>query len=82
MVGDGAGHPYLSMGGEDFSYFINEKPENGFFDRSKNEPYEFEPGIMRYDMVGDFSGAISSYFSELNFDPGSDAPNHYHPNHE
>ena len=26
--------------------FKNEKPEMGFFDRSKNEPYEFEPGIM------------------------------------
>ena len=31
VVGDGAGHPYLSMGGEDFSYFINEKPGCFFF---------------------------------------------------
>jgi quercetin dioxygenase-like cupin family protein len=46
------------------------------------KPFEFAPGIMRYDMVGDFSGATSSYFSELNFNPGSDAPNHYHPAHE
>jgi len=62
--------------------FINEKPENGFFDRSKNEPYEFEPGIMRYDMVGDFLGAESTYFAELILDPGAAAPNHYHPKHE
>ena len=26
IVGDGAGYPYLSMGGEDFSYFTNEIP--------------------------------------------------------
>ena len=31
VVGDGAGSPYLSMGGEDFSYFINEKPGCFFF---------------------------------------------------
>jgi len=31
VVGDGAGHPYLSMGGEDFSYFINQKPGCFFF---------------------------------------------------
>ena len=31
IVGDGAGSPYLSMGGEDFSYFINEKPGCFFF---------------------------------------------------
>ena len=31
VVGNGAGHPYLSMGGEDFSYFINEKPGCFFF---------------------------------------------------
>tara|TARA_B100000579_G_scaffold417908_1_gene414934 strand:+ start:8233 stop:8973 length:741 start_codon:yes stop_codon:yes gene_type:complete len=62
--------------------FTNTKPENGFFDRSKNEPYEFEPGIMRYDMVGDFLGAESTYFAELILDPGAAAPNHYHPEHE
>jgi amidohydrolase len=27
----GAGEPYLSMGGEDFSYFANEKPACFFF---------------------------------------------------
>ncbi len=26
IVGDGAGHPYLSMGAEDFSYFLQEVP--------------------------------------------------------
>ena len=31
VVGDGASTPYLSMGGEDFSYFINEKPGCFFF---------------------------------------------------
>jgi len=62
--------------------YSNSKPENGFFDRSKNEPYEFEPGIMRYDMVGDFLGAESTYFAELILEPGAAAPNHYHPHHE
>ena len=50
--------------------------------RKEMEPFEFAPGIMRYDMVGDFSGAQSSYFSELNFSPGASAPNHFHPAHE
>tara|TARA_B100000519_G_C14201782_1_gene418270 strand:- start:291 stop:1394 length:1104 start_codon:yes stop_codon:yes gene_type:complete len=31
VVGDGAGNPYLSMGSEDFSYFVNEKPGCFFF---------------------------------------------------
>jgi amidohydrolase len=31
IVGAGAGEPYLSMGGEDFSYFANEKPGCFFF---------------------------------------------------
>ena len=57
-------------------------PEKYVSIREQMEPYEFSPGIMRYDMVGDFSGAKSSYFSELNFSPGSGAPNHYHPYHE
>ncbi len=33
-------------------------------------------------MVGDFLGAESSYFSELTFNPGAVAPNHFHPAHE
>jgi amidohydrolase len=31
IVGEGAGDPYLSMGGEDFSYFLQEKPGAFFF---------------------------------------------------
>jgi amidohydrolase len=31
IVGDGAGAPYLSMGGEDFSYFLQEVPGCFFF---------------------------------------------------
>ena len=50
--------------------------------RSNNEPYEFMAGISRFDMVGDFLGATSLYLSELIFQPGSIAPNHYHPTHE
>ena len=57
-------------------------PSNNFSIRKEMEPFEFAPGIMRYDMVGDFSGAQSSYFSELNFSPGASAPNHFHPAHE
>ena len=51
--------------------FVHETPDQGYFDRSKNEPYEFAPGIMRYDMVGDFLGAESTYFSELILEPGA-----------
>jgi quercetin dioxygenase-like cupin family protein len=52
------------------------------FVRGNVEPYEFFAGIERYDMVGDFLGATSTYLSELTFEPGSVAPNHYHPSHE
>jgi quercetin dioxygenase-like cupin family protein len=52
------------------------------FVRGNVGPYEFFPGINRYDMVGDFLGASSTYLSELTFEPGSVAPNHYHPSHE
>ena len=31
IVGENAGEPYLSMGAEDFSYFLNEKPGAFFF---------------------------------------------------
>ena len=31
IVGEGAGPPYLSMGGEDFSYFLGKKPGAFFF---------------------------------------------------
>ncbi|MCH8228861.1 MAG: cupin domain-containing protein [Chloroflexi bacterium] len=52
------------------------------FVRGEVEPYEFFAGITRYDMVGDFLGASSTYLSELTFEAGSVAPNHYHPSHE
>jgi len=52
------------------------------FVRGNVEPYEFFPRINRYDMVGDFLGASSTYFSELTLEPGSVAANHYHPSHE
>lgn len=57
-------------------------PGETVFVRGNVEPYEFFAGIERYDMVGDFSGAVSLYLSELIFQPGSIAPNHYHPSHE
>jgi quercetin dioxygenase-like cupin family protein len=57
-------------------------PPSTVFVRSKNEPYEFMAGVSRYDMVGDFVGSASLYLSELTFEPGSIAPNHYHPGHE
>ncbi|MEX0762899.1 MAG: cupin domain-containing protein [Dehalococcoidia bacterium] len=50
--------------------------------RGRMEAFEFAPGITRFDMVGDFLGAESTYFSELTFQPGAVAPNHYHPSHE
>lgn len=62
--------------------FIHETPSIGYFDRSNNDPYEFTPGVMRYDMVGDFLGAESTCISELICDPNGIAPNHYHPKHE
>ena len=31
VVGEGAGPPYLSMGGEDFSYYLQNKPGCFFF---------------------------------------------------
>jgi quercetin dioxygenase-like cupin family protein len=50
--------------------------------RADMKPYEFRPGITRYDMVGDYRGAKSTYFGELVFEPGAVAPNHFHPAHE
>ena len=57
-------------------------PGPGVFVRGNVEPYEFSPGVSRYDMVGDFLGSSSTYLSELTFQPGSVAPSHYHPSHE
>ena len=66
---------------EDVEY-TDGNPGPTVFVRSNSEPYEFMTGVARYDMVGDFSGAESLYLSELIFQPGSIAPNHYHPSHE
>ena len=41
IVGDGAGEPYLSMGGEDFSYFLQQRPGAFFFVGSA--PQDREP---------------------------------------
>ncbi len=57
-------------------------PEKYVAIRSQMKAYEFRPGITRYDMVGDYRGAKSTYFGELVFEPGAVAPNHYHPAHE
>ena len=65
-----------------FSDFKNEIPEKNVSFRSKMDGFEFAPGIKRFDMVGDFLGAESTYFSELIFEPGATSPNHYHPHHE
>lgn len=62
--------------------FVDAEPETGVFFRGRAESFEFAPGITRYDLVGDFLGSESTYFSELTFAPGSVAPNHYHPAHE
>jgi quercetin dioxygenase-like cupin family protein len=62
--------------------FTDAEPEKGFFKRSSATAYEFRPGISRFDMVGDFLGSESTYLSELTFQPGAVAPNHYHPAHE
>ena len=41
IVGDGAGHPYLSMGGEDFSYFLQKVP--GCYFLIGSAPQDREP---------------------------------------
>ena len=66
----------------DDSGVVDGRPKSGVTFRSEAEPYEFFPGISRYDVVGDFSGAASSFMSELIFEPGAWAANHYHSAHE
>lgn len=66
---------------EDVEY-VDGEPGPTVFVRAEVEPYEFFTGVMRYDMVGDFLGASSTYVSELIFESGSVTPNHYHPAHE
>ncbi len=70
------------VGAEEPSSFDRSLPAERVFKRRKESQFEFAPGIMRYDMSGDFLGAKSSYFSELTFQPGAVAQNHYHPRHE
>ncbi|HDY74999.1 MAG TPA: amidohydrolase [Candidatus Marinimicrobia bacterium] len=45
IVGDGAGYPYLSMGGEDFSYYAQKIPGCFFFVGSapENQPFRSVP---------------------------------------
>lgn len=62
--------------------FVDTEPNNGIFIQGKAKSFEFAPGVSRLDMIGDFAGSESTYFSELTFNPGSIAPNHYHPAHE
>ena len=62
--------------------FTDAEPDGGVSFRARMTPYEFKPGVSRFDMVGDFLGAESTYFSELTFQPGGASPNHYHPAHE
>ena len=50
--------------------------------RADSPPIEFRPGVLRYEMAGDFIGAESTYFSELVFSPGGWTQTHYHPAHE
>ena len=62
--------------------FEDAEPAQGVSFRARMASYEFMPGISRFDMVGDFVGAESTYFCELTFQPGAVVPNHYHPAHE
>ena len=62
--------------------WVDGPPEQGVYFRDQHESFEFMPGVSRYDLVGDFIGAESSYVSELTFEPGSVATNHFHPAHE
>jgi quercetin dioxygenase-like cupin family protein len=62
--------------------YTDGNPGATVFVRGENEPFEFMAGVSRYDMVGDFLGSVSLFLSELVFEPGSIAPNHYHPGHE
>ena len=57
-------------------------PGDNVMIRADIEPYDFAPGVKRVDMVGDFRGATSTYWSELAFEPGATTPNHFHPAHE
>ena len=66
----------------DMPELVEGPPETGAWFRAEAEPFEFMPGIMRFDMSGSFVGAESTYLSELVFAPGAIATNHYHPTTE
>ena len=61
---------------------VDGSPGENVVIRAEYEAFEFAPGVMRVDLVDDSRGASSSYFSELQFSPGTRTPNHYHPAHE
>ncbi len=75
-------HPSPTRQPVEEANFIVGNPGDNVMIRADIEPFEFAPGVWRVDMVGDFRGATSTYFSELRFDPGAKTPNHYHPAHE
>ena len=68
IVGAGAGEPYLSMGGEDFSYFANEKPGCFFFIGSSpkdREPLSTPHHCSHFDIDEDALLVGSSVFIQL-----------------
>ena len=75
-------HPDPARSVVDEPTLADSKPGDNVMIRAEIEPYDFAPGVKRVDMVGDFRGATSTYWSELAFDPGATTPNHYHPAHE
>jgi quercetin dioxygenase-like cupin family protein len=60
---------------------VDERISSATF-RAESEPVEFRPGVLRYEMAGDFIGAESTYLSELVFSPEGWTQTHYHPAHE
>ena len=68
IVGAGAGEPYLSMGGEDFSYFANENPGCFFFIGSSpkdREPLSTPHHCSHFDIEEDALLVGSSIFIQL-----------------
>jgi amidohydrolase len=68
IVGDKAGEPYLSMGGEDFSYFLNEKPGAFFFVGSApkdREPMSTPHHCSHFDIDEDSLLVGSSLFVQI-----------------
>ena len=49
VVGSKAGMPYLSMGGEDFSYFLSEKPGSYLYIGQKDENHNAYLHTTKYD---------------------------------